>query len=111
MKRVLASLALAGGLALGGPMAAEAQRFPGQGYSSQWSPSEARDARERGQTIPLKDVFKMLKARYGGYQLDADLYSSRGGLEYHISWMTKDGRKIDLVVDARTGQIRGERGA
>ncbi len=92
-------------------MAAEAQRYNIQGYSSQWSPSEARDARERGQTIPLKDVFKQLKKRYGGYQLDADLYSSRGGLEYHISWMTKDGRKIDLVVDARTGQIRGERGA
>lgn len=110
MKRIFASLALAGFIALPA-VPTHAQGSPFQGFQSQWSPSEARDARERGQTIPLKDIFKSLKERYGGYQLDANLYSTRGKLEYHISWMTGDGRKIDLVVDARTGQIRGERGA
>lgn len=110
MKRILASLVLLG-LAATPALSAQAQDFGFKGFQSQWSPSEARDARERGQTIPLKDIFKMLKQRYGGYQLDANLYSTRGQLEYHISWMTKDGRKIDLVVDARTGKIRGERGA
>lgn len=56
--------------------------------------------------VPLKDIFARLKERYGGYQLDADLFSTGGGgAEYRIEWMDRNGRRMHIVVDARTGRI------
>ncbi len=105
MKRTILSLALVG-LAFS-PLPVLAQGSWGQS----WSPSQAREARERGDIKPLKDIFRDLERQFGGYQISAELFSSAGGgFEYRISWMTGDGRKIDLVVDAETGQIVGERG-
>lgn len=104
MKRTAAILALMGCLAL--PALAQGQ------WGSSWSPTEARSARERGVIKPLKDIFRDLKRRFGGYQLNAELFSREtGGMEYHVAWMTEDGRKIDLVIDAATGQIVETRGA
>ena len=39
---------------------------------------QARDARDKGNVVPLRDIFRQLKRRYGGYQVDANLYN-RGG--------------------------------
>ena len=81
-------------------------------WGQSFSPSEAREAREKGEIKPLKDIYRDLKKRYGGYQVTTELFSDEeGGTNYHVSWMTEDGRRIDLVIDARTGQIKSERGA
>jgi uncharacterized membrane protein YkoI len=106
---LLASVAFLG---LSSPVPAVRAAHAQIDWTSSWSPNQARDARERGQIRPLKEIFRDLKRRYGGYQLNAELYASDdGSMEYRVSWLTEDGRKIDLVVDAATGEIKSSRGA
>lgn len=102
MKRILFSI-----LAIGLLAAAPAQA---QGWAQSWSSGEAREAVEEGKNVPLSKIFRKLKSEYGGYQLGAELFSSRGGAEYKIDWMTGDGRKMQFRVDARTGRIIGRQG-
>lgn len=75
-------------------------------HAQSFTAGEAHNAVRSGDIIPLKDIFAMLKERYGGYQLDAGLFStSGGGSEYRIEWMTDDGRRLRVVVNAQTGRI------
>ena len=43
--------------------------------------------------------------RYGGYQVDANLYNRDRGQVYVIDWMTDKGERIQVTVDAKTGRI------
>ena len=82
-----------------------------QGWRQSFSPDQARDAVTNGDIVPLRDIFRMLKQRFGGYQLGAELFSKPGGgSEYHIDWMTRDGHKMQFIVDAQTGQITSSEG-
>lgn len=99
MKRILASLMVLA--LLGAPMAA----------AQSWAPGDARNARQSGDIIPLRDIIKKLKSEYGGEYIDLrGLFSkSGGGSEYHIDWQ-KDGRKFLFIVDAQTGKARRSSG-
>jgi len=66
---------------------------------------QARDARDKGNVVPLRDIFRRLKSRYGGYQLDANLYNRGGGQVYVIDWQTDKGERLRITVDAQTGRI------
>lgn len=89
-----------------------AQPVAAQGWGSSFTPGEARDARRNGDIVPLSRIFSDLERRYGGYQLDAQLFSRpNGGSEYRIDWMTRDGRRMRFTVDARTGRILRSSGA
>jgi len=55
--------------------------------------------------VPLKDVFAALESRFGGYQIDVELFSTRNGQEYRIEWMSGEGERLSIVVDAETGRI------
>lgn len=82
-----------------------------QNWGNQFSPGQARDAREQGRIVPLRDIFRMLENRYGGYQLGAELFSRNGGgSEYRIDWMSGEGRKMKIVVDAQSGRVLSARG-
>lgn len=82
-----------------------------QNWAQSFSPGEAREAVRKGDILPLKEIFNRLEARYGGYQLDASLFSTAGGgAEYRIDWMTGDGRRLRIRVDARTGRILSSSG-
>ena len=71
-----------------------------------FSAEQARNAVRSGDILPLKDIFDTLEDEFGGYQLDVDLFStSVGGSEYHIEWMSEDGRWLEIVVDAQTGDL------
>ena len=102
MKRTLALLAVLG--LMQAPTAlAQGQD---QGWGNQFSPGEAREAVKEGRTVPLSRIFQSLKREYGGYQLGADLYSQgSGGAVYEIDWLTEDGRKVHVTVDAETGAV------
>ena len=103
MKRILISIAATAILA-GTPVI-------GQGWSQSFSPDQARDAVNNGDIIPLRDIFRMLKQRFGGSQLGAELFSKPGGgSEYHVDWLTRDGRKMQFVIDAQSGNITSSRG-
>jgi len=73
-------------------------------WSRTFTPRQAQDARERGTTIPLRQIFSRLKRRYGGYQIDANLHERAGQQVYRIEWMTDEGKRIRLLVDARSGR-------
>ena len=66
---------------------------------------EARDARDKGNVVPLRDIFRQLKRQYGGYQVDANLYNRGGGQVYVIDWMTEKGERLRITVNAQTGRI------
>ncbi|MEO0816942.1 MAG: hypothetical protein AAFX86_06490 [Pseudomonadota bacterium] len=71
-----------------------------------FTPGDPRESGRAADIVPLREVFSRLKDRYGGYQLDAELFStSGGGVEYRIEWMTGEGRRMRISVDARTGRI------
>ncbi len=104
MKRIL-TLCFALGLVAAAPVAA-------QQWGQAFSPSEARTAVKEGRSLPLSQILDKLKTEHGGYLLGAELFSTEaGGTEYHIDWMTEDGRKTVFVVDAQTGNVLRRRGA
>jgi len=75
-------------------------------WAQSFSPGQAHDAVRNGDIVPLKDIFSMLEGRYGGYQLDVELFSRPGGgSEYRIVWMNDAGRRMNIVVDAQNGRI------
>ncbi len=77
------------------------ERFQRGGFpSSQWD----QPGRDR-EDVPLGSVLRELQARYGGQHLDAQKVGDR----YIISWITKDGRRLTIEVDASTGRILSTR--
>lgn len=58
------------------------------------------DREERQRDVPLGQVIRELKARYGGEQLD----TRKEGDRYVIAWITGDGRRLTIEVDARSGR-------
>ncbi len=77
-----------------------------QGWGNSFSPGQARDASQNGDIKPLREVIQKLKREFGGSHLSAELFSKEGGgAEYRIDWITDDGRKLRLVVDAQNGRV------
>ena len=99
MKKTIAILLCAAVLATPVPALAQGQ------YGNSFSADEARNARDKGDVVPLRDIFQRLKQRYGGYQVDANLYNRDRGQVYVIDWMTDKGERIRVTVDAKTGRI------
>lgn len=85
---------------------------PAQDWGHSFSPGEAREAVRDGRSLPLAQILAPLKEEHGGYLLSADLFSTpSGAAQYHIQWMTGDGRKTVFIVDAQTGTVLERRGA
>ena len=66
---------------------------------------EARQGVRNHQLLPLGRVIEQVRARTPGRQLDAGLENQGGRQIYRVRWMTKDGRRIDYLIDAVTGAI------
>lgn len=99
MKRIILSLVIAAAVPSAPAIA--------QGFAQSLDAGEANHAREKGDIVPLKKIFRALKKKYGGYQLDAELFTKPGGgSEYRIEWMTGDGERKVFTVDAQTGAIQ-----
>ena len=56
---------------------------------------------ERPREVPLTDILRNLRGQYGGQHLDAQ----RSGENYVIPWLSRDGRRMVVVVDAATGRV------
>jgi uncharacterized membrane protein YkoI len=110
-------------ISVGVPAVAEAQgrgrdddseqyRLPGRGGNSLgdgWSPreSEAREGVRGGRLVSLETVIRNIARSNPGQLLDAGLENRGGRPVYRVRWQTNDGRRIDFIVDATTGQIIG----
>jgi len=108
-------LALVGALVLGlgAPPMASAQPLGrglpqlddslGSGWRQQQD--QAREGVRQGRLMPLPAIIAQISRRYPGRALDAGLESAGGRPVYRVRWATQDGRRIDFIVDAMTGQI------
>lgn len=59
-----------------------------------------RDENTPQREVSLSDVLRDLRSKYGGQHLDARKASGY----YIIAWMTEDGRRLNLRVNASTGR-------
>jgi hypothetical protein len=75
--------------------AADAQRGRG-GFDSQWD-----NGQENRQEVPLSSVLRDLRMQFGGRHLDAQ----KSGGRYIIAWVTEDGRRMTIEVDAASGRV------
>ncbi len=88
------------------PLAANAQPRGqrGGGFDPSYGQNQNQgrgSQRGGGQTISMEQAVAIVSRRVPGRLLDA----SPMGANYRIVWVTNDGRRIDFVVDAETGQI------
>ncbi|ALL12589.1 PepSY domain-containing protein [Caulobacter henricii] len=98
IRALLVAVAVAAAL----PGAALAQRDRdslGAGWRAQ--SDQARGGVQSGRLVPLSRVIDQISRRTPGRVLDAGLE----GRNYRVRWATDDGRRIDFIVDAETGQI------
>lgn len=69
--------------------------------SSQWDVPRREQAPGQEREKSLSEILRMLKSQYGGQHLDA----RKQGSYYMISWITDDGRRLNLRVNAQTGRV------
>lgn len=79
----------------------------GDSLGAAWAPQQdrARDGVRRGGQIPLSRVIQTISRQLPGRMLDAGLENLGGRQIYRIRWLTNDGRRLDLLVDATSGVI------
>lgn len=65
----------------------------------------ARDAVERGEILPLADVLARLQASHPGRVVEVELDEDDDMLIYEVELVTRDGRLIEVEIDAATGVI------
>jgi uncharacterized membrane protein YkoI len=66
---------------------------------------EARQGVREHHLMPLGRVIEQVRLRTPGRQLDAGLEYEGQRPIYRVRWMTRDGRRIDYLIDAVTGAI------
>jgi hypothetical protein len=67
----------------------------------------AQDAVSSGNAISLEDALKRLRARVPGKVISVNLGESGGRLLYWFKVKTSDGAVRKVIMDAKTGRIRG----
>jgi len=99
MKRIILSLCV--GLAAISPCATA----QGQ-WSNSFTADDARNARERGEILPLKDILRPIESRYGGeMRRFVGLFDRNGQKVYVIDWTTRQGELVQFTINAQTGRI------
>jgi len=85
------------------PPSAGQQDSLGAGWREQQD--EARQGVKQRRLVPLGRVVEALARRFPGRQLDAGLEYDGERPIYRVRWITQDGRRIDFMIDAATGQV------
>jgi uncharacterized membrane protein YkoI len=66
---------------------------------------EVRQCARQHRCVPLARVIEQINARSPGRQLDAGLEYQGDKPIYRVRWMTRNGRRVDYLIDAATGAI------
>lgn len=103
MRRALILALAASALAAPGLALAQGTDSLGADYGLQQD--EARTGVKQGRYLPLSKIIAEIERRSPGRELDAGLEQSGSRAVYRVRWATKDGRRIDYIVDAQTGAI------
>ena len=78
---------------------------------SNWNADQARDARTQGKVLPVSRVIAIAQRRHPGSQVLDVSMSGSSNLRYTVILKTRDGRRIDVIIDAEDGRVLSERGA
>lgn len=71
----------------------------------------ARRAVEEGRILPLKEILAVAESAYPGQLIEAELEDEDGAMIiYKIKMLTRDGRVMKLMYDARTGELLKAKG-
>lgn len=70
----------------------------------------ARRAVEQGLILPFKDILAKVQQAYPGQILKAELDDEDGILVYELKILSDDGRVMEVVYDARTGELLKAKG-
>ena len=76
-----------------------------QNTSSRFNQDDARKALKKGQVMPLTAILDIAARREPGGVIAVDLETHKGRLIYEIDVITHDGRRRELQIDARKGDI------
>lgn len=81
----------------------------GNSLGEGWAPrgDDAREGVRGGRLVPLEQVIRNIARQTPGRLLDAGLEGGGDRPVYRVRWQTNDGRRIDYIVDARSGSIIG----
>lgn len=70
-----------------------------------FSQDDAREALRKGKVMPLTAILEIVAKRQPGTVIAVDLEPRHTGLIYEIDVITEDGRRRELRLDARSGDI------
>ncbi|CAN5341053.1 PepSY domain-containing protein [soil metagenome] len=87
-----------------------AQRQESLGADWRQQQDEARAAVRDGRHMPLGDVTARINGQIPGRLLDAGIEDDNGRAVYRVRWAARDGRRLDIIADARTGAILRQEG-
>ena len=99
MRKIALALALAATIAIPSAFADK-----GKG-SHDDSLEKLEEARRYGTIMPIEQILKTLKEKFKGEILEIELDDKDGRLYYEIYYLDSEGRRIEINVDAATGEI------
>ncbi len=65
----------------------------------------ARALLEQGKILSLSEILKQANVRVAGKILEVELEEEDGLIVYEIEFLGKDGVIMEMLIDARTGQL------
>ena len=68
----------------------------------------AREAASRREILPLATVMQDISDRYSATPLEVELEREHGRYVYEFELITPEGRMLEVLVDAATGEILEE---
>ncbi|WP_068113302.1 PepSY domain-containing protein [Tropicimonas marinistellae] len=68
----------------------------------------ARQATARSEILPLAMVMQDVSERYSATLLEVELEREHGQYVYEFQLITPDGRILEVLVDAKTGEVLEE---
>ena len=74
-------------------------------HHSRFNQDDARHALKKGKVMPLTAILEIAARREPGGVIAVDLETQNGRLVYEIDVITHDGRRRELQIDARKGDI------
>ena len=66
---------------------------------------DARNALRQGKVMPLTAILEIAFRREKGTVLELELETENGVLTYEIELLSESGRKVQMWINARTGEI------
>lgn len=106
MRAFTITAALAAAILAAGAQPSAAQNFDAR---SNYSAEEARNARQSGDVLPVREVIEIVRRAFPGSRvLDAELVRTASP-HYVVKILDPDGRRMDVRVDARSGRIMSAR--